>query len=122
MKSQKTHKKNSNFIQKWIYFATHITFTLPMSRKFEYEADEVAIHLMIKAGFNPDSMVTVLQKLTKLHTKKNTHKFKYKYKHTTKIKIENKNRLQILQRHAIYLLLCFWTVFVAQRSTKQNDV
>lgn len=36
---------------------------LPYSRAAEYEADAIGIHLLAKACWDPDAMITMLQKL-----------------------------------------------------------
>ncbi len=53
------------------YGATEgIGLVLPFSRKFEYEADEIGLYLMTKAGYNPNEAITFWNNMMRLSTGK----------------------------------------------------
>jgi predicted Zn-dependent protease len=39
---------------------------LPFSRKFEYEADEIGLYLMTKAGYNPNEAIKFWDNMRRL--------------------------------------------------------
>ena len=53
----------SAFWGKILFFSIRMLLQLPMSRKFELEADEIAIYLLKFAGYDPYALVTLLEKL-----------------------------------------------------------
>mmetsp|Transcript_15537 Transcript_15537/g.23705 ORF Transcript_15537/g.23705 Transcript_15537/m.23705 type:complete len:309 (+) Transcript_15537:2-928(+) len=50
-------------MEKLFYLGVNVFLQLPMSRRAELEADEVAIYLMQHSGYDLDALVTVMQKL-----------------------------------------------------------
>ena len=55
----------SAFWGKILFFSIRMLLQLPMSRKFELEADEIAIYLLKFAGYDPHALETLLEKLGK---------------------------------------------------------
>ena len=53
----------SGIMYKLLFFAIRSLFDLPMSRKMETEADEIAIYLLKFGGYDPYALVTMLENL-----------------------------------------------------------
>ena len=53
----------SGILGKLIFLTIRALFQLPMSRKFENEADEIAMYLLKFAGYDPYALVTLLENL-----------------------------------------------------------
>ena len=50
-------------VDRLLYVGVNMLLQLPMSRRAELEADEIAIYLMEESGYDLDALVTVMQKL-----------------------------------------------------------
>jgi len=45
---------------------SQVGLILPYSRKFEHEADEIGVHLMVKAGYNPAQALKFWENMARL--------------------------------------------------------